>query len=286
MDLSNKIFELAKSVIGRTPVSPVAKRVYHYYRRKVGLRHPIQDTSIKTEYPLIRLGTEYGGWTFIDDPGLNNSTIISAGLGLDASFDIKFADKYNSDVIIIDPTPKAIQHFNNIINTIDQDREKPFTEGGDQPVEAYDTSGINETQLTLVKKALWNKETKIEFYKPEMESHMSHSIINWQHNYSDDTDYIEVQTDTIFSILEGRKKKQKQINLVKFDIEGAEIEVISDMIENDFCPNQILVEFDELHSPSKKAIKRVDQIHELLVENGYVVVYTDGIADFSYFKER
>jgi FkbM family methyltransferase len=286
MYLSNKVFELTKSIIERTPFSPAAKRVYYYYRRKVGLRHPIQDTSTKTEYPLVRLGTEYGGWTFIDDPDLNNSTIISAGLGLDASFDMKFADKYNADVIIIDPTPRAIQHFNNIINTIDQDREKPFTEGGDQPVEAYNTSGIDEAQLTLIKKALWDKETKIEFYKPEMESHVSHSIINWQHNYTDDTDYIEVQTDTIFSILESKKINKRQIKLVKFDIEGAEIEVISDMMEGDFCPNQILVEFDELHNPSKKAIKRVDRIHKLLAENGYVVIYTDGIADFLYFKEQ
>ena len=44
---------------------------------------------------VIKLGTEYGGWFFIDDKDLYGTTIISAGLGEDASFDIELINKYN-----------------------------------------------------------------------------------------------------------------------------------------------------------------------------------------------
>ena len=57
------------------------------------------------------------------------------------------------------------------------------------------------------------------------------------------------------------------------------------MLREDLCPNQILVEFDELNVPTKRAFERVDAIHNLLIERGYDLLYTDGQADFLYFKE-
>jgi len=280
-NLSNHMFKSVKSIIARTPFSPVAKKAYRHYLRITGKRHHIQDTNTSTEHSLIRLGTEYGGWTFVDDADLNNSIILSAGLGEDASFDIEFANKYDSEVIVVDPTPRAIQHFNKIMENINQKKSKPYSEGGKQPVDAYETSNIDESQLVLVEKALWDEKTKIEFYKPDIDSHVSHSITNWQHDYSNNTDYIEVQADTISSILESQ-----EINLIKLDIEGAEIEVIIYMMENRFYPKQILVEFDELHNPSEKAFERVDQAHKLLLENEYELLYTDGIADFLYHRSE
>ncbi len=59
------------------------------------------------------------------------------------------------------------------------------------------------------------------------------------------------------------------VNLVKMDIEGAEIEVIESMIEEQFFPKQILVEFDELNVPTVKAFSRVTKIDTLLKKNGY-----------------
>jgi len=63
---------------------------------------------------LIRLGTVYGGWTFENSPDLKNSTVVSCGLGEDASFDIEFAAKFNAKVILVDPTPRSIRHFEGI----------------------------------------------------------------------------------------------------------------------------------------------------------------------------
>jgi hypothetical protein len=113
----------AKQLIKSTPLSPFIKPIYRRYETAVGKRHPIQNTKTPEKYSLERLGTEYGGWTFIDEKKLYDSTIISAGLGEDASFDVEFAQKYNSRVIIVDPTPRAIQHFEEIKRSLDRKKQ-------------------------------------------------------------------------------------------------------------------------------------------------------------------
>jgi len=277
--------ELIKKIVKSSPLLPFAKWVYRRYRRFIGKRHPLQDVEASDKYPLMRLGTEYGGWTFVNEPSLSNSIIVSAGLGEDASFDVEFAKKYDAKVIIVDPTPRAIKHFKKIKQSLGEPKKQTYVQGGEQPVSAYNLSNINPSQLVFIEKALWNEKTKIEFYKPKVDSHVSHSITNWPHDYSNETDSIEVQADTITSVIDGQDVDREDIPLVKLDIEGAEIEVIEQMINDNFLPRQILVEFDELHNPSDKAYRRVDKTHELLLENRYSLLYTDGYADFLYFRE-
>jgi FkbM family methyltransferase len=283
--LPKRVARIGKNLVKDSPLSPMAKRAHWSYLRFVGKRHHIQETKTAEEYNLVNLGTEYGGWTFVDEPDLENSIIISAGLGEDASFDVEFASTYNSKVIVVDPTPRAVHHFESIQDRIGEQKKSPYSETGKERVGAYDLSNIDEQQLYLVEKALWNKNAELEFYEPESESHVSHSLINWKQNYSNNTEYIQVQADTVFSILDSLDINKSEVNLIKLDIEGAEIEVILQMMEENFYPRQILVEFDELHDPSDKAFKRIDQAHGMLLANGYELIYTDGITDFLYFKK-
>ena len=278
------IFEKIKRFTARTPFSPIAKRVYYWYLRVIGKRHSLQDIETSNEDPLLHLGTDYGGWTFVEDDQLYGSTILSAGLGEDASFDIEFAEKYQSKMIIVDPTPRAVQHFEDIKRSIGENKTESYSEGGKQPIAAYELSNIDSSQLSLVRKALWKEKTKIKFYKPDNESHVSHSIINWQHDYNNDSEYIKVRANTVFSILEDYNIDKNGIEIVKLDIEGAEIEVLSQMVDNGLLPRQILVEFDKLHNPSEKGFKRVDKVHRSLLEEGYELLYTDGNADFLYYN--
>ena len=61
---------------------------------------------------MIRLGTNYGGWLIPSDNIINeNSIIYSAGVGEDISFDIILQSKYNCHIYLIDPTEKAIKHY-------------------------------------------------------------------------------------------------------------------------------------------------------------------------------
>ena len=74
------------------------------------------------------------------------------------------------------------------------------------------------------------------------------------------------------------------IPLIKLDIEGAEIEFLVDCFNKGFRPKQILVEFDELNIPSKKGFERVTYINQILINNNYHLLKTNGKADFLYFK--
>lgn len=215
-------------------------------------RHPLQDAPNMMLPNLAYLGTEYGGWAFLDRNNLEGATVISAGLGEDASFDIEFATKYRARVIIVDPTPRAVQHFNQISERLGRSNSKGYCTGGKQPVEAYDLSSLGAESLILVEKALWNENTTLRFFEPSNAQHVSHSIINYQHAYSTSTSAIEVETVTLSDLLKHFNLSPTDIPLLKLDIEGAEIEVLSQCIAQGITPEQILVEFDELHVPSKK----------------------------------
>lgn len=86
------------------------------------------------------------------------------------------------------------------------------------------------------------------------------------------------------ALLEKHKIQKTDVAMVKFDIEGAEIEVITDMLEKQILPRQICVEFDELNKPSKKAFARVSQAHNALLNSGYQCVYGEQGCNFLYVR--
>ena len=273
---------LIKSILRKTPFYKSARNLYRIL--KGDMIHPLQIMPNVGGLNIVHLGSESCGWSFIDDGDLQGCTIISAGLGEDASFDVEFAKKYGAKVIMVDPTPRAIEHFNKILENIGKKRARAYSKSARQPVEAYDLEYIDSTKLILVKKALWIENTRLKFFSPPNPHHVSHSIVNYQQGYSGDTSYIEVETITMPQLLKEFDLNHKDIPLIKLDIEGAEIEVLHHCMSHDIKPRQILVEFDELNAPSVKGFERVDKIHETLCENGYQLVRTDGQADFLYLR--
>jgi FkbM family methyltransferase len=233
-------------------------------------------------YKLIRLGTGYGGWTFVDSRDLYNTAIISCGLGEDASFDVEFSSKFKSKVIFVDPTPRAISHYKQIVEKLGQRATTSYSSSGKQPIDAYDLSLIRPEYLQLVDKALWIESKTLKFFLPSNPNYVSHSIVNYQRNYKEDSEYIEVEAVTIDTIL--REVGIKNVPLIKLDIEGAEIEVILDMMARKFFPKQILVEFDELTVPSKTSKTRVLAAHDALLENGYQLINHDQPSNFLYVR--
>jgi FkbM family methyltransferase len=248
------------------------------YRQAKGVapRLPVS----KHNYNLVNFGTNLGGWTFIDTGNLHNATIISCGLGEDASFDIEFASHYNAKVIIVDPTPRAITHFKQINERLGHKRERAYSDSGPQPIEAYDLSHLTSSNFVLFTKALWNQSKNLRFYSPKNPDHVSHSIVNYQNNYRTDTDFIEVEAITIDELF--RNFALDSIPLIKLDIEGAEIEVILDMLDKKILPHQVLVEYDEMSTLTKSSKTRIEATHNALVINGYRLVNFDYPSNFLY----
>lgn len=229
---------------------------------------------------LARLGSKGCGWTFEDRPELRGSTIVSAGLGEDGSFDVEFAKRYDARVIIVDPTPRAIAHFEKVRARLGQPAERPYLNNGNEPVEAYDLSRVTHENLRLEPSALWIENTILNFFLPPDPTHVSHSIVNFQNDYKQDGAAIEVPAITISELIE--RYAINELALVKLDIEAAEIFVIPDMIRNGVRPNQILVEFDEMNKPSRQSREKIEAVDHLLRENGYVCRDFDGYSNYLY----
>ena len=65
----------------------------------------------KKNYSFISLGSVYGEWT-IHNKISSNPTVLSCGAGEDISFDIDFLNHFSGKIYLVDPTPRAIKHYN------------------------------------------------------------------------------------------------------------------------------------------------------------------------------
>ena len=233
---------------------------------------------------LIKLGSEYGGWTFADVQNLQGATVISCGLGEDASFDVEFAARYGARVVLADPTPRAIRHFELLKLNAGCGATASYSSSGAQPIGAYDLSKITADSLSLYPKALWNESKLVDFFLPMDANHVSHSIVNFQNEYRTDTASITVPAVPLDILI--RDLQLGTVPLLKLDIEGAEIEVILDMLAKRIFPGQLLVEFDELSAPSKRSRQRIQSAHDALLRHGYRLINFDHPANFLYARQN
>jgi FkbM family methyltransferase len=240
------------------------------------------DIEVHRTTDLLRLGSSYGGWTFEPSSDLQHSTVLSCGLGEDASFDVEFASRFNAKVIIVDPTPRAITHFADMQARIGQPALEGYVTGGKQPTTAYNLSTVAADALVLEPSALWVENTALKFYAPRNSDHVSHSITDYQNNYSQHGAHIEVKAITPEALL--KKYHLKTIKLMKLDIEGAEIKVIQHVLEKSILPRQLLVEFDEMNFPSAQSKKNAEFADGLLNQAGYTCRHFDGQANFLYAR--
>lgn len=190
-------------------------------------------------------GTKYGGMIIANCDDLNNSTIISAGSGEDLTFDIELINEFDCKVILIDPTPRAIDYFSLIKKNFGNEKKSEYSNTGYENPEVYDLKKVNNENLKLVKFALhYKNEEDLKFYEPPEEEHVSYSITNWRGDYSKNSKFISVKSKTISSII--TEEDIKDLSLLKLDIEGSEVPVLHNMLDKNIFPKQIAVEFSDL----------------------------------------
>lgn len=223
--------------------------------------------------PIIRLGSAYGGWVLVDDPALRGLGALLVGAGEDLTFDLALQAKYACEVLIVDPTPRAVVHYDNLVES--QRSGKPFASPDGGP---YDFDGVDFSRISYAPVALWTHRQDLTFWAPADPSHVSYSATNIQKT----SHSITVPADTIDTLA---ATLTAPLGLVKIDIEGAAIPVLRDMLVKGVHPRQVLVEYEELVFPTKDAVEAVKSSVEAMLSAGYRLAHFDGHANCTFVSK-
>ena len=256
----------------------VIKRLANKIARMLGAKAPVApspllhyiDTAFL--YPtsaLLRLGTEYGGWCLPLDCGLNESSICyMAGAGEDISFDCAVAVRYNCHVRIVDPTPKAIAHFDGLAAAVKAGKRFPINNSKDT---FYEISPQVISHVRFLPFGLTDKDVELKFYLPKNPEHVSCSTLNLQKT---DT-WFTAQCYTLESLMAAQG--DTHVDLLKMDIEGGEYAVIEYLTSSGCLPRLLLIEFDEAHTPLDcLARDRIQEHIHMLEHAGMRCISLDG----------
>ncbi len=158
-------------------------------------------------------GDQGAGFFVCEDKLTNSSIVYSFGVGENISFDLELIKKYGLTVYGFDPTPKSIRFVN------------------DQP---------KQVNYIFCPYGLSTTDGHMTFFLPENSNKVSGTFYNrWKYNESIFKP-IEVPVKKFSSII--KEFNHTRIDILKMDIEGAEYDVIDDILNSTIIIDQILVE--------------------------------------------
>ena len=230
---------------------------------------PVDRTALLASPKLLRLGTTYGGWIIPVDAGLTvDSICYCAGAGEDISFDCALVERFHCQVRVIDPTPRAIQHFHNLEQAV---RSGQRFSVNNSPEEHYRVTAEDFGRLRFVPVGLADRDTEMKFYLQKNPAYVSCSTVNLQKTDA----YFTAQCVRVSSLMQ--QLGDTSIDLLKMDIEGAEYAVIRDLVATKILPRILVVEFDEAHTPMDgEANTRIQHHIEVLEHAGMRCIAVDG----------
>jgi FkbM family methyltransferase len=159
-----------------------------------------------------RLGTAYGGWTILPQLLDARSVVYAAGVGDDISWDLAVIDRLGCDVHGFDPTPRCRDWIAQQVLP-PQFRFHPYGLAA--------TDGVN----TFVMR----------------NEHPDWSSYNMSADTDDAFEVVELDVRRVATIMS--ELGHDHIDLLKIDIEGAEYEVLHDLVESSINVRQLCVEF-------------------------------------------
>lgn len=225
-------------------------------------------------YKMQRLGTIYGGWDIPKECELNeNSIVFSGGVGEDISFDLILQSMYKCKIFLIDPTIKSLKHF---FECKDFFKEKINFTGNIQKDYLDKIKDVNPDfeKFIYINKGLWYKKDELKFFKQTNPDYVSQSLIpNMFGN-----NYDIVQVDSVKNIM--NEYNINKIDLFKLDIEGSEIEVLEQMLNDKIYPRYLCIEFDlyikgkDKEDKTQKLIRRLESLgYKILKNDDYNITF-------------
>jgi FkbM family methyltransferase len=225
--------------------------------------------------PLETHGSSSGKWTIPKHHITKSSNIILAGAGTDISFDVALYQKYTPNIVIMDPTPKAQEHFTTVIEFLQHSRPDVIL-----AKQYHKILNIDYSKLHFLPIGLWNKTTKLDFFSPKNEDHVSFSALNLQRT----TKSISLNVTSLAEVM--RLFDWERIDLLKLDIEGSEYTVIESIFVENIFPTILTIEFDEMATNPfitkwpKSILKTVNRL-----QKEYNICNIDRFFNFTFVKK-
>jgi FkbM family methyltransferase len=200
------------------------------------------------------LGTDYGGWVVDLSLIPEQSTIISAGIGEDISFDTALISRRGCNIIGVDPTPKSHAYIENY-------------------------AGLNN--FTLIKRALDNvPDDLIMMYKNTNPNYVSESFLP-NHSSVSQLEYYYAETVTLSELFE----QYEDVSVLKMDIEGSEYKVLQNLQAVPKSIRQMCVEFHHFCTDytMEDTQKAIEHLHSLGFEK-YVQNKPNAWAELTFMR--
>lgn len=220
----------------------IYRRVRRAVRRAAGrdIQFPVQ-----IDVPVVALGSEYGGWS-ISPRGLGRDSVVySAGIGTDISFDLALIEAYGVAVHAFDPTPGSIAWL-----------------------EAQSLPGCFRWKQVGI--AAYDGQAT--FFPPENPEFISHTMLP---RTTAGDPAIQVEVRRVSTLM--RELGHERVDVLKMDIEGAEYEVIDDILATGPAVPQLLIEFH--HRFSGVGIERTRQAVTALNAAGYRIFFASDTGE-------
>jgi len=237
----------------------IRAKFYKWTERKIRIEI---DQSVKTE----RLGSTCGGWIMPENWLNEQSVCYLVGAGEDISFDLALTDKYRVRTWIIDPTPRALEHFQQWLECHQTGQPMPCNtcQGGHYPLYK---SGLAEN-IVFCPVGVWNEDTTLQFFAPRNDNYVSHSLVNLQRSEK----HIEVPVKKLNTLM--RELGHGHIDFLKIDIEGAEYQVIDSIISDNIPIDILCIEYDETAANHLDPgyMNRIEISLQKLVNAGYRII--------------
>jgi len=197
-------------------------------------------------------GNKYGGFYLCPELLNNNSIVYSFGIGEDISFDKHIIALHGCSVFGFDPTPKSID----------------WTKGQNLPEKFH-----------FYQYGISDKTGLVDFFLPKNPEYISGSMVN-QKNI--DVNYkATVQMKALSDIM--NELGHQQIDVLKMDIEGAEYDVIENILGSNIPITQLLIEFHDRFF-EKGNLKSKQAIEKLKLYGYEIFAISDSFEEVSFIK--
>ncbi len=188
----------------------------------------------------LKLGNRFADWTFCPDTIDETSVIYSFGVGEDISFDLQLMNRFNLHVHAFDPSPESVAWV----------KKQELPEG-----------------FHFYPYGLASTDGQISFAEPADPGIRSLFATHSEEKAGEGLKQHVLPVHRLPTILQ--KLGNKKIDILKMDIEGAEYEVIEDIVASPAPVSQLLIEFH--HRFDHIGVKRTRQAISRLNRAGYKI---------------